>query len=56
MKRLFLLLVFVLGLVAAVPVCADYGGVTLSAWTGTPPTIDGDPSTFVGEWDDADSA
>jgi hypothetical protein len=32
---------------------ATYGGVTLSAWTDNPPTIDGEPQPF--EWDDADS-
>jgi hypothetical protein len=34
---------------------ADYGGVTLSAWTSTPPVIDGDMNTFPGEWGTADS-
>jgi hypothetical protein len=35
-------------------VVADYGGVTLSAWTDNPPTIDGYP--VQGEWDVADHA
>jgi hypothetical protein len=53
-KKFLVLLITLLVLSSCVFVVGDYGGVTLSAWTDDPPTVDG--SMVAGEWDVADSA
>lgn len=53
-KKTLVFLITLLVLTSCSTVEADYGGVTLSAWTDTPPTIDGAPSGD--EWNEADHA
>lgn len=57
MKKLFFFSLLLISISLAIPVYAPlggYGGVTLSAWTDTAPTIDGDMNSFPGEWSAGD--
>lgn len=49
-KSFLVLLILLLG--SCKIAYSTYGGVTLSAWTNNPPTIDGEPQPL--EWDNAD--
>ena len=52
-RKISLLILTTLFLLMVPPASADLGTPVYSSWTTNPPTIDGDISSFLGEWTDA---